>query len=444
MLRKTLFLLLPIAFVIGINTTTFAQNANFSKLDSLFQKLEANNKFMGTVSLAKDGKIIYSKSIGYADIASKRENTAQTKFKIGSISKVFTSALIFKAIEENKINLNTTIEKYFPNLAEAKNITISNLLNHRSGIHNFTNEADYLEWNTNYFTREELINLIVSYPREFKVDSKSEYSNSNYVLLAIILEKIYDDTFENILNKNIIQALNLKNTSIAKKIDVENKEANSYIFEGEWIKVNETNMSIPIGAGDILSNNIDLSKFINALFNFEIISESSVNKMIEIKDGYGRGIFSMPFYEKVSYGHTGGIDGFSSMVTHIPEDKLTFSLTSNANNFNNNTIAIATLSSYYNKEFDLPIFSSIKLKSKDLDKYLGNYSSEQIPIKITILKKGDVLFGQATGQPSFVLEAVAEHLFSFEQAALKLKFMPDENKMILLQRGEFLFTKDEK
>ncbi len=432
-----------LSLFIGFSTVVFAQNSKFSKLDSLFQKLEENNKFMGTVSLAKDGDIIYSKSIGYADIERKTKNSAKTKYKIGSISKMFTSVLIFKAIEENKIELNTTIATYFPNLPESKNITISNLLNHRSGLHNFTNESDYLEWNTKHFSQEDLIEMISSYPREFKVDSKAEYSNSNYVLLAIILEKIYNDSYENLLNKNIVNPLNLKNTSLAKEIEIDNKEANSYSYEGEWKKENETNMSIPIGAGDILSNNIDLTQFITALFDYKIINETSLNKMIELEDGYGRGIFSMPFYEKVSYGHTGGIDGFSSMLTYIPEDKIAFSLTSNGSNFNNNNIAIATLSSYYDKEFELPTFNSIELEPKDLDQYLGEYSSEQIPIKISITKKGNVLFGQATGQPSFALEAVSEHLFSFDQASLKLKFMPEENKMILIQRGEFIFTKEQ-
>src|SRR6476620_814263 len=110
--------------------TTFAQNLNTAKLDSLFQILEAKDKFMGSIAVSENGKVFYTKSIGKDDIETNKRSTIATKYRIGSISKMFTSCLIFKAVEEKKLNLDQTIESYFPTIENANKITIGNLLNH--------------------------------------------------------------------------------------------------------------------------------------------------------------------------------------------------------------------------------------------------------------------------------------------------------------------------
>ncbi len=117
-------------FVALVLTSAYSQTFNSTRLDSLFLLLEQNNKYMGSIALSENGKTIYTKSIGFDDIATSKKSTINTKYRIGSISKTFTASLIFKALEENKINLNQTIDKYFPTIKNSKSITISNLLNH--------------------------------------------------------------------------------------------------------------------------------------------------------------------------------------------------------------------------------------------------------------------------------------------------------------------------
>ena len=129
-------------------TTSYAQKMNIAKLDSLFQILEAKDKFMGSIAVSQNGTLLYSKSIGMDDIESNKKASNLSKYRVGSISKMFTSTLIFKAIEEKKLSLNQTIETFFPNIENANKITISNLLNHRSGIYNFTNAPEYMNYNT--------------------------------------------------------------------------------------------------------------------------------------------------------------------------------------------------------------------------------------------------------------------------------------------------------
>lgn len=421
---------------------TFAQNLNTAKLDSLFQILETKNKFMGSIAVAENGKLLYTKSIGKDDIESNKKSTIATKYRIGSISKMFTSCLTLKAAEENKLNLNQTIDIYFPTIENAKKITIGNLLNHRSGIHNFTNDPEYLKYNTQPKSEKEMVEIIAKGKSDFEPDSKGEYSNSNYVLLSYILEKTYKKPYKEILNTKIIQPLGLKNTYFGGKTNIQNNECYSYRYVSKWEKETETDMAIPMGAGAIVSNPTDLVVFINNLFSYKIISETSLEKMKTIKDNLGMGILQVPFYDKKGFGHTGGIDGFTSVVWYFPENKLSVALTSNGMIYNNNDIIVATLSSYYGRPFEIPTFKTIELKTEDLDQYLGEYSGPDLPLKITITKDNLKLIAQATGQSSFPLDATEKNKFEFLAAGIKLEFNPIQNQMILSQGGrKFTLTK---
>lgn len=419
----------------------FSQTIDTLKLNNYFEALEINNKFMGSVAILKEGNIIYSKQIGFTDVETQKKPDSNTKYRIGSISKTFTATLIFKAIEEGKIDLNETINNYFPTVKNSNIITISNLLYHRSGIHNFTNEKAYLSYNTQPKNEKQMLAIISKFDSDFKPNTKSEYSNSNYVLLSYILEKIYNKTFSEILDEKIINPLNLKHIYFGSKINLENNEA--YSYKGKWDKQTETDMSIPLGAGGIISTPTDLLKFAEALFNYKIISKSSVTKMQTLKDNYGMGLFKLPFYNTFSYGHYGGIDGFSSVFGYFPKEQCAFALTSNGSNYDNNKIAIALLSCLFEKPFNIPTFENYEVKPEDLDVYLGVYSSPSFPLKITITKSNNTLMAQATNQPSFSLEATKKDTFKFDQAGIVLEFDTANNQMNLKQGGGvFKLTKE--
>lgn len=437
-MKNKIAITLFLAFLVG---TSYAQKMNVAKLDSLFQILEAKNKFMGSIAVSQNGTLLYSKSIGMDDIESNKKASDLSKYRVGSISKMFTSALIFKAIEEKKLSLNHTIETFFPTIENANKITIGNLLNHRSGIYNFTNAPEYITYNTQPKSEKEMIEIITKGKSVFEPNSKADYSNSNYVLLSYILEKTYKKPFKIILNDKIAKTLGLRNTYVGSKINIQNNESNSYSFSEKWIKEPETDMTIPMGAGAVVSNPQDLTLFIEKLFANAIISESSLKQMTALQDNYGMGIFQYPFYQNKSYGHTGGIDEFRSSLAYFPDDKLAVALTSNGRTYDNNDILIATLNSYYDKPFTIPTFKTITLKSEDLDPYIGEYSDVGFPMKITITKENTKLFAQATGQSDFLLEPTEKDNFEYKMAGIKLEFKPNEKQMILKQGGgKFILT----
>ncbi len=443
MKTKAFSLLILIIFLFtGLST---GQSFNKVKLDSLLNLLAEKNKAMGSLAISDKGNIVYAKAIGYSSITPQQKRSAneKTRYRIGSISKMFTATLIFQLIEEGKLDLSTTLDKYFPTVPNAKTVTIGNLLNHRSGIHSFTNDSSYLKWCYEPKTRDEMIRIISEGKPEFEPGSKTEYSNSNFVLLGYIIEKITNKPYAEVLSERITQKIGLQDTYYGGKADISKNESYSYNFDGNWKQEPETDMSIPHGAGSIVSTSSDLVKFIEALFTGKLISENSLNNMKTITDGLGMGMMQFPYEDRKIYGHGGSIDGFNSLLCYFPDEKLAIAYCSNGTVYSINDLLLGALSIYFGKPYSLPVFITYTVTTEELDRYLGIYSSTQIPLKITITKKEAVLYGQATGQPSFPLEAAAKHVFKFERAGIVLTFDPEKNEFLLEQGGgKFTFTKE--
>lgn len=413
-----------------------AQEFDRSKMDSLFAVIDQNDKGMGSVSLFRDGEEVYHKTIGYIDVESGLKAGPRTKYRIGSISKTFTAAIIMQLVDEGKLKLDTPLEKFYPGVPNAKQITIEQMLRHRSGLFNFTSADDYTEWMTEPKTHDELIEIIRKNGTVFEPGEKAEYSNTNYVLLSMIIEKVENKNFAEVLETRIVKPCELKNTYYGKPIDPDDNEAFSYEKAGEWRKSAETHMDVPLGAGGIVSTPQDLNKFLNCLFTGRLVSEQSQREMKKIVDGYGIGLFEFPFFERKALGHTGGIDGFQSVAAWFPEENVSVAYTANGVDMPRNDILIGVLSIYFGREYDLPEFTpALQLSADVLEQYLGTYSAPDFPLKITFTLDGNVLMAQGTGQPSFPLEAYEADKFKFDQAGLKLEFQPESAQVIIHQHG---------
>jgi D-alanyl-D-alanine carboxypeptidase len=233
----------------------------------------------------------------------------------------------------------------------------------------------------------------------------------------------------------------LKNTYFGDSLN--NPNSNSYRYLGTWQIVPKTDTSIPMGAGGIFSTPKDLVRFSDALFGGKLLSRESLEKMMTIKEKFGIGLFQIPFYDIIGYGHTGVIDGFNSVFSHFSNGQISYALISNGTNYSINDISISVLSAIYNKPYVTPKFSTINVNPEDLNKYIGVYSSTQLPMKITITNGNNTLIAQATGQSSFPLEATDINKFKFDQAGIVMEFNPAEGTMILKQGGaQFVFKKD--
>jgi D-alanyl-D-alanine carboxypeptidase len=441
---KTRSILAAIIVLVIFSGALSGQTFNKSKADSLLSLLADKNKAMGSLAVLENGKVIYARAIGFTEtIPEKIASTERTKYRIGSISKMFTATLIFQLIEEGKLDLSTTLDKFFPTVPNAGKITIGNLLSHRSGIHSFTNDSAYLKWMLEPKTHQEMIKIISEGKPEFDPDAKTEYSNSNFVLLGYIVENLRKEPYNKVLQKYICSKAGLTDTYYGGKTDISKNECYSFQLQSSWEKQPETDMSIPHGAGAIVSTPSDLVKFISALFAGQLVSGESLNHMKTIKDGMGMGMQQFPYENKTIFGHGGSIDGFGSMLCYFPDEKLAVSYCSNGTVYSINDILLRTINIYFNKPEKLPEFTTYDVTSEELDQFPGVYSSPQIPLKLTITQKEGKLFGQGTGQPAFPLEASAKNEFKFELAGIVIHFNPEKEEFILEQGGgNFTFTRE--
>ncbi|MEO7213617.1 serine hydrolase domain-containing protein [Mucilaginibacter sp.] len=432
------FLLLALALSRAVN----AQTLNKPKLDSLLDVLAANNKTMGSLAISKDGKLIYQKSVGYSSVEAKTPADAHTKYRIGSISKIFTGVIVFQLIEEGKLSLDATLDKFYPQMPNAAKITVAQMLSHHSGLFNFTNDPGVVAYMTSPQTHEQILARMVAQKPSFEPGAKYQYSNTNFVMLSYIIEKITGKTYLEEVKKRVISKAGLKDTYYGGKITVADNEAQSYNFAGSWKLLPETDMSVPSGAGAMVSTPADLDKFIEALFAGKLISMASLEQMKPTTENYGKAMHKTPFKDKTGYGHGGAIDGFLSSLEYFPEDKLAISYTKNGGNYSPEEVVTGALSIYFNKPYTIPTF--VTLKAEGLEKYTGVYASLALPLKITVTKDGNTLIAQATGQGAFPLDATSTpDKFVFERAGVVMEFKPADGQFTLKQGGgEFVFTKE--
>ncbi len=402
---------------------------NAARLDSLLNGLAANNKLMGSLALSRGGQPLYSRAFGYADVAGKTAATPATRYRIGSITKVFTATMIMQLVDEKKLTLNAPLGRFFPQLPNAATITIDQLLSHRSGLHSFTNDPAYATYLTKPKTRAELLAIIGQTKPDFKPGAKYTYSNSNYAVLGFIVEKLAIMPYALAVQQRIVGRAGLTSTYYGGKINPQKQESLSYERTAtEWKLSSETDMSIPGGAGALVSTPADLNRFLAALFDGKLVSANSLATMRTLRDGYGQGLMEVPFGTKKGFGHGGGIDQFASRAYYFPDEQLAVALCTSGGTFSLNDVLIGALSLAFNKPYKVPSFvgspsaSTYVPATADLDRYVGTYASAQLPLKISFTRKGSVLRSQATGQTAFALEAMSAGVFRFEPAGIVVEF----------------------
>ena len=425
--------------------TALAQSFDRAKLDQYFQLLEANNKGMGQVSFMVSGQEVYQNAFGFANVQTNQKANTQTKYRIGSISKSFTATLIMQLVEAGKLSLEDPLAKYFPEIPNAGEIRIKDLLQHSSGIYNITDDPELRTWIYSAQSREQMLNRIAAGTPQFDAGAQVSYSNSNYILLSFILEDAYGMNYGAVLEKQIIIPLGLTETRFGGSIQADNNEALPYYYEDEaWQQISpHTHLNAPMGAGGIVSTAKDVSRFYAQLFSGALVSENTLKMMIQTREDVGLGIMGFPFEGIQTYGHSGSIDGFQSLVAHFPDQKITISAVSNYMYTNLTQVMIGAAKIFFGMEYELPEFES-KRGSETSQLYAGAYSSSDFPLPITIFWEADQLKAQAEGRTPIALVLIDEHHYLAKDAGLEFMFNV-ENKTMLLKEGrrEFRFNLNE-
>ena len=423
-------------------TPSYAQTLGKAKLDQLFDRLLEKNKGMGSLTLARDGNVLYSRSFGYSQIKGneKKPSTAETKYRIGSITKTFTAVMIFQLVEEGTLKLTGTLDKFFPQIPNADRITIGQILAHRSGIHNLQADGS---WGMQPRTKDEVVARIAQGQPDFEPDARHLYSNAGYVLLGYIVEKVGGKPYQEALNERITSRIGLKDTYLGSgKTDPGKNEALSYRYIGGWREAAELDFSVPAGAGSILSTPADMTKFIQSLFDLKLVSQDSLKQMTTMRDGEGMGMVPFSFAGKTLYGETGGSSSSGAWLAYLPEEKLALAYATNAKIYAVSNIVSGVFDIYWNRPFQVPTFDAFDVRPEVLDRYVGVYTIPGAPAKVTITRDGATLYFQPAGQSAVSLEATAEDEFKIDPFVV-FKFDAAKGQMTVNRAGqERVFTKE--
>lgn len=405
-------------------------------MDALFDVLESNDKMMGVVTVARDGKTVYSRALGYSRVsgADKVRNSGETKFRVASLTKTFTAAMIFQLVDEKRLTLETRLSKFFPQIANADKITIEHMLTHRSGIRNFSLDADYRQWKIKPHTKKELLARFAAYKPEFEPGGKEVYSNTAYVLLGYVIESLTESTYGEQLNKRIAKKIGLQNTFVGGRINPSNNEAFSYTFAGgRWNQVtSSTDPSNSAGAGAVVSTAADINQFLAALFDKKLTSEESLQSMTTppavTGDDTAKGFARMAFNNKTKIGFTydGSVDAFGSVYFYVPSDKLAVAVTTNGENYPSGEIFWTVMRILYGAPAPIPSFEPVALPDEKLSKYEGTYTLAGTELKVIIKKESSKIVARMSGEPPMTLEATSETKFQFKPDGVLVEFQSGE------------------
>ncbi|MFA6084307.1 serine hydrolase domain-containing protein [Mucilaginibacter sp.] len=435
-------------FLLMFSNLAFAQLPYKVKLDQYFDRLAEKNQAMGTLVIAKDGKVLYTRSIGYGQISEtgKIPLTTASRYRIGSVTKMYTTVMIYQLVEEKKLRLADTLSKFFPQIPNAGKITIAQILAHRSGIHDaILDEKLRPAAKTNPITKDELLAIICKGTPDFEPGTKHHYSNSGYTILGLIIEKLDSKPYEKALKDRITSKIGLKDTYVATgNIDVNKNESLTYRYTGGWKQQPETHPSILFGGGSIISTPDDMVKFIQMLFNLKLIAREHLAVMKTITDGEGSGMEPFLFADRTFYGHTGGADNYGAWLAYLPEEKLALAYTTNAKVCPVADIMRGITDIYYNKPFEIPAFETWAVSTDVLDKYVGVYSIAGAPVKFTITRTGTTLYIKPPRESAAPLEPTAQNKFQIQGTnGVTFEFDADKKQMIMKRLGgERIFTKE--
>ncbi|UOE38951.1 serine hydrolase domain-containing protein [Chryseobacterium oryzae] len=322
------------------------------KMDEYLSYLEKNNALAGEISVFKEGKEVYKKTFGEKNLPDfKNSNTV---FQIGSITKTMTAIMIFKMIEEKKLNLDTTLDQFFPQIPNAKKITIAQLLHHSSGLGDYIQGEKNTRWLVTPQSEKAIIDRIIQQGSLFEPGTGQQYSNSGYYLLTKILEKVSDKSYSENLKKYIINPLKLKDFYTASQKS--SVIYPSFLYDKKWVRVKDFDFNNVVGVGDIATTPYQLNIIINSIFDKKIISKESLHEMMPDTQKFGMGLSIVPFYGKIFVGHSGGTYGTNSLMIYNGEENISISYSLNADRTGiaGNEFAVAILSFLYGKKYDLP------------------------------------------------------------------------------------------
>lgn len=384
--------------------TAFAQS-KAEKMDALMHQYVENRQFNGSVLVAENGKVVFKKGYGMANMEWSIANAPDTKFRLGSITKQFTAMLVMQLVEKGKIKVNDKITAYLPDYPKATGdkITVHHLLTHTSGIPSYTNFPQFFEnLSRDPFTPDAFVKQFCDLPLEFEPGSTFAYNNSGYFLLGVLIEKVTGKSYAQVLQEQILTPLQMNDTGYDLHEPLLAKRATGYEKRGsKYVNSAYLDMSIPYAAGSMYSTVEDLYRWDQALYTDKLISPASKTLLFTpflSNYAYGWGVNKIKIGELKDdlqvIEHGGGINGFNTIIARLPKDKQLIVLLNNTGGAPLNAIRTNLLNILYNQTVTPPKKSVADafrqtLSSSSLEKAIQQFQTLKTD-KAYLLNEGEM------------------------------------------------------
>jgi CubicO group peptidase (beta-lactamase class C family) len=394
---------------VALTTAPVDDAALRAAVDSIVERTLNKPGAVGfSVAVARGDKVIISKGYGLADVELNVPADANTIFRIGSVTKQFTAAMIMRMVEQGKISLDDDLAKYVPEFPmQGHKVTIRQLLNHTSGIPSYTDLGE--EWEKVRpleLTHEQMIALVKDKPFDFEPGEKWKYNNTGYYLLGMIIEKVSGQTYAECMMAGFFKPLGLKHTRYDVTAEIVKGRAQGYSVE-KGVLENDAplGMSQPFAAGSLISTAEDLIRWQMALNagDGQVVSSDSYKQMTtptilpsgrNTEYGFGLGIDEWEGHKRISHG--GGINGFTSSLSYLPDDRLHVAVISNCEVFNPELL----VRSITRAALGIPEqeVKDLTLTADEIKPILGRFVLEKINLPIEFSEQDGKVIAQAKGQ----------------------------------------------
>jgi D-alanyl-D-alanine carboxypeptidase len=386
------------------------------------------------VIVVKDGRTLFRKAYGMADLELGVPVQPDMVFRLGSITKQFTAAAILMLAEEGKLSLSDPIEKYLPGYpTQGHLITIEHLLTHTSGIQSYT---DVPGWMTSRIqgpmTVTELVDGFKKEPMQFAPGEKWAYNNSGYVLLGAIVEKASGKTYEAFVRERIFEPLGMTSSCYDHSETIIPKRAPGYTREADQPKnARYLSMTQPYAAGSLASTVDDLARWDASLYTENLLKKASLDRAWTphvLKNGkptgygFGWGVSTLRGRRAISHG--GGIFGFSTYAVRLPDERLYVAVLCNSDSPPADPGYLAKKIAAIAVGDPFPEPAAIALDPKTLDRYAGVYRIDETSTRIVTAEKGR-LYAQRSGGERLEIRPGSETEFFYDKSLTRLRFVLD-------------------
>lgn len=420
--------LLKITFIfllITLSVTRLNSQTNLeSDLNTYLEVIAAKKSFSGELLVARGDKVVFHKAIGMESVEDAVPLKKGATYRIASITKTFTGTLVTMAQQQGKLNFSDPIGKYVPNLSgKIENLTIHQLLTHTSGLpHNEGIQDYWLKKSKLDMSTNQVISEINKLDLLFEPGTEMKYSSPGYYLLGTLIEKVYGQSYQEVLTKKILAPLGMVDSGA----DNSDRLVKAYhLLQEKLMPAPYRHYSMLKGAGDMHATAEDLLKWSHSFYGTKLLSNSGIKTVLNRELTYAYGWF-VGTENPVKFYHGGGTWGYSSYLVIYPAEEVSIIILSNVSSLPVKAIGADIEKIVYGLPFDMPVIEkSVEVAEADLERYEGTYLSETSEMRLEIKKNGRALFAKLGASPAFQIYPKGNDTFFGKKVEVTMTFEAD-------------------